>query len=366
MTTRRSDRMRRLGVVLASAVIVMIPVGSCAPRGGSVKPAGYCAIMPDSVGLYVGNPITHLGYQIGKVAAITPEMDSVRVDFTVDGRHAPPADVKAVTRSTSILADRALELVGDFGSGPALAAGGCIPLDRSSTPRSLSEVIGSATTFMNAVTPQGSTNIGDVVGSIDQAMRHNGAGINQLLTTSSAVLNAPDQAIGDIGSLITNLAQLTSTLREIRGPLKQTLLDAQQTTPNVVKATTGAHQILFGAPPIVAMISDLEIDLGDETQETLDAVEAFLRKASAHSTAIASLLKPGPVIINWLGNHVNNKAFNFRYRPPLYRVPTDIDGLLVCGAMNASMPGSCSDVAGKPYAVDVALLQYVLTEANRR
>jgi virulence factor Mce-like protein len=366
MTMTRLDRMRRLGVVVVSAAIVMIPVGSCASRGETVKHAAYCAIMPDSVGLYVGNPITHMGFQIGKVTAITPEITSVRVDFTVDGRITPPADVKAVTRSTSILADRALELVGDFESGPALAAGGCIPIDRSSTPKSLSEVIGSATTFMNAITPQGSTNIGDVVGGIDQAVRHNGAGINQLLTTSSAVLDAPDEAIGDIGSIITNLAQLTSTLREIRGPLKQALLDAQQTTPNVVKATTGAHQVLFGATPIVAMISDLEIELGDETQETLDTLEAFLRKASAHSTFLASLLKPGPVIINWLENHVNNKAFNIRYRPPLYRIPTDIDGLLVCGAMNASMPGSCSDVAGKPYAVDVALLQYVLTEANRR
>jgi phospholipid/cholesterol/gamma-HCH transport system substrate-binding protein len=34
--------------------------------------------------------------------------------------------------------------------------------------------------------------------------------------------------------------------------------------------------------------------------------------------------------------------------------------------MNASAPGSCADVGGRPYAVDVALLQYVLTEAQRR
>ena len=31
--------------------------------------------------------------------------------------------------------------------------------------------------------------------------------------------------------------------------------------------------------------------------------------------------------------------------------------------MNASMPGSCANVQGTPYAVDVALLQYVLTQA---
>ena len=39
--------------------------------------------MPDSVGLYVGNPVTQMGYQIGKVKAITPTARDVRVDFTV-------------------------------------------------------------------------------------------------------------------------------------------------------------------------------------------------------------------------------------------------------------------------------------------
>ena len=41
------------------------------------------------------------------------------------------------------------------------------------------------------------------------------------------------------------------------------------------------------------------------------------------------------------------------------------DGLLLCGQMNARVPGSCADIAGTPYAVDVALLQYVLMEASR-
>jgi phospholipid/cholesterol/gamma-HCH transport system substrate-binding protein len=33
--------------------------------------------------------------------------------------------------------------------------------------------------------------------------------------------------------------------------------------------------------------------------------------------------------------------------------------------MNASMPGSCANVQGEPYAVDIALLQYVLSQVRR-
>jgi ABC-type transporter Mla subunit MlaD len=76
--------------------------------------------MSDSVGLYVGNPVTQMGYKIGTVDGITPRDTSVEVRFTINERRPIPRDVKAVTRSTSILADRSLELVGNYSSGPQL------------------------------------------------------------------------------------------------------------------------------------------------------------------------------------------------------------------------------------------------------
>lgn len=365
-STPNHCRVRRLSVLLLAAATAGLG-GGCAPLERQPQATNYCAIMPDSVGLYVNNPVTQMGYPIGKVTAITPETTSVRVDFTVSADRKLPADVRAVTRSTSILADRTLELVGNPASGAQLATNGCIPLDHSSTPKSLSEVIGSATKFVNAVNPDGSTNVGDVVTSVDQVLRHNGANINQLLTTSSKVLDNADQAIGDLGSVVTNLAELTSTVNDIKDPLKQVLLDAEQTTPDMADALIGGVNLFAALPPLITMASDIEVELGpNETQQTLDAFEYAIRKASAHTTFFASLLKPFPVLVNWLENHANNKQlFTLRWRPPMYRVRSP-DGLLTCGLMNASAPGSCADVNGMPYSVDIDLLQYVLTEASRR
>lgn len=339
--------------------------GSCAPGPRNHSSNGYCAIMSDSVGLYTGNPVTQMGYQVGKVTAITPTASDVRVDFTVTDRRLP-LDVKAITRSTSILADRALELVGNYESGPQLPVGGCIPLTRSSTPKSLSEVIGSATHFINSINPNGSQNIGDVVRQLDQATHNNGAAVNQLLTTSSAVVDSPDQAINDIGSIITNLAHLTSVLTELRGPLKEILQDAQTTTPGVLKALDGGNRLTATVIPLVTLVSDLEANLGEEIQFTLDAVGMAVRKLSPHAPRLANLMNPVPWWLNTLANHYNNRPFNLiRYRPPLYRIKTP-DGVALCNIMNASSPGSCANVQGQPYAVDVALLQYVLTQAAKR
>jgi phospholipid/cholesterol/gamma-HCH transport system substrate-binding protein len=365
-TSPAMRRLRQAGVMLICATAAILVTAFLTPPGE--KPdVDYCAIMPDGIGLYVGNPVTQMGYKIGEVSAITAELTDVRVDFKVHRDRPLPADVRAVTRSSSILADRVLELVGNYTSGPQLRSATCIALSRSSTPKSLSEIIGSATDFLNAVNPDGSTNIGGTIAGIDRALQGNGPRINDLLTTSSAVLDAPDQAISDVKSIITNLAELTSTLRQVSGPMKDILLSTYQTSPEVVDAVRGGALTFGTVNPLLGLVSDLDTHLGVEFQVLYNDLEYALRKASGHATLLADLLKPYPVVVNWLERHVNDKRFfTVRYRPPLYRIATPVAGLITCEMLNARVPGSCTDVGGKPYAVDVALLQYVLTQAARR
>lgn len=367
MATMMGSRTARVaGAVLAAATIIAA-ASSCSARGEQPGSTAYCAIMPDSVGLYVDNPVTQMGYQIGKVTTITAGPTDVRVDFIVSGQRALPLDVKAVTRSPSLLADRALELVGNYSGGPRLEAGGCVPLNHSVTPKTLSEVIGSATKFINAINPADSANVGDSVREIDRLMHGNGAGMNRLLTSTSALLDSPDKAISDIGSIVRNTAELTTVLRDIRGPLKGILQDARVTTPHLGVALEGSTRLAGPLSPVFEMLADVESELGDETQITLDVVSATVRKLTPHANHLADLMNPVPWWINTAANHFNGRqfhTFNMAYRPPLFRIPTH-NGLALCGFMNASMPGSCADVNGQPFAVDASLLQYVLMQASR-
>jgi hypothetical protein len=158
---------------------------------------------------------------------------------------------------------------------------------------------------------------------------------------------------------------MKSLLVEQRGPLKQILLDAQQTMPAVLKASTTAPAILGSTVALIKAVADIEVNVGDTLQGTLDAVSMALRKAAAHAPAIADLLTPIPWWVNTIANHYNNRTWNLlQYRPPLYRIRTP-DGVALCNIMNATTPNSCANVQGQPYAVDVALLQYVLTQASR-
>jgi phospholipid/cholesterol/gamma-HCH transport system substrate-binding protein len=364
MAAQHLFRFRRAAAALVAIAVVLCCV-SWAPVSKQ-QAARYCAIMPDSIGLYVDNPVTQMGYPIGKIAAITPAALSVRVDFTVDDGRVLPKDVKAVSRSNSILADRSLELVGNFESGPQLPTGGCVPLSRSMTPKSLSEVVGSSTTFINSINPAGSDNVGAVVRGVDQALSKQGPGVNKLLNTTSAVVDSSDQAIGDLASITANMAQLTSTLVEIEPTLKEAFVDTADFGAKEVAGTLqGASETFEGVIPVVDLAAGLEKELGPQIQQLLDAVAVVVRKATPRAPYYASLLNVAPRLLNGLENLANNHQFTLHYRPPTYRLRAP-GGVAQCNIMNASMPGSCANVKGTPYAVDVALLQYVLTEASRR
>lgn len=323
-------------------------------------------MMSDSIGLYAGNPVTRMGYRIGTVDSITPKDTGVEIRFTVNEGRPIQRDVKAVTRSTSILADRSLELVEDERSGPLLEAGQCIPRSQTFTPLSISRVIGSATNFVNGINREGSTDIRDALEGLDKAVKGNGPALNQLLTNSSSLSDNPDGAIADMGSIVRNMAQLTAMLKASRPPLKEILLDMPQTGPHLVNGLRGGLGIEDNLGALVLMVDDIETNLGDDIQLGLDTFGDTLRHLSPHYKGIANLLNPVPRFINTLSYYVNNHQFDaISWSPPLFRIRTP-DGLALCGQMNASMPGSCADVNGQPYAVDVALLQYVLTEAQRR
>jgi hypothetical protein len=149
-----------------------------------------------------------------------------------------------------------------------------------------------------------------------------------------------------------------------REPTKQILDASEATTPYIVDALNGGADFIQPVKNLSLAASDLEIHAGDEIQLTLDVMSHQLRMWSPHARGLASLLDPLPWWINTAANHFNNREFHLFYRPPLYRIRTP-NGAVVCNVMNLSMPGSCANVAGQPYAVDINLLQYVFMNANR-
>src|SRR6266545_1465668 len=101
MTGIRSGR--KLPTALTALTLCALSATSCGHRA-EVKAAEYCAVISDSVGLYTDNPVTQMGYRIGKITSIDPRQSSVEIHLRIQEKRTLPADVRAVVRSPSILA----------------------------------------------------------------------------------------------------------------------------------------------------------------------------------------------------------------------------------------------------------------------
>ncbi|MGW4479296.1 MlaD family protein [Rhodococcus triatomae] len=258
--------------VVATAMTVSM---LCATGGGAVanadapnrpgKGATYCAEMPDSVGLYVGNPVTQMGFEVGTVDSIVERGDRVEVTFTTGVDRAFPVDVQAVTRSKSILADRSLELVGNLTSGPALEPGTCIPLQRSHTPRTISEIVGSAADFLGELSPEGSeATVAGAVAGLAEALRGEGDNARDLVENAAAAMEDPDRMVADLGTAVAAMAPLTEQTLADWGAITSLATQLPDIATAGIDLFPGTIDVCVGIGWLVATLYDVQGRYGGE------------------------------------------------------------------------------------------------------
>lgn len=187
-----------------------------------------------AAGLYVGNVVAVLGIPVGQVTAVMPRGSYAEVEFTVDESVAIPADVEAVTLSTSILTDRQIELSPPYRGGPTLRNGDIIGLHRTKTPVEFDRVLGMLDKLATSLRGDGTgggpvadlQNAGDGVvaghgdqikGALDELSRAlrlssgGGARTRQQVTT----------IITNLGSLLDAAAGNDTKLREFGATMRQ-------------------------------------------------------------------------------------------------------------------------------------------------
>jgi ABC-type transporter Mla subunit MlaD len=188
----------------------------------------------------------------------------VRITFELDGGRSFPADVQAVTRSKSLLADRSLELVGNYAGGPTLAPGTCVKLDRTHTPKSISEITGSASDFIDALSVTDEDTVESAISGLDKALDGTGTNANSMMRQAAAAARNPEQVTADIGSSIMNMAPLTEDALAHWGEITSIL----NQMPSVARLGTtlfgDVARFDRGVGWLVATIYDIQRNYGDD------------------------------------------------------------------------------------------------------
>ncbi|WP_189594941.1 MlaD family protein [Nocardia cerradoensis] len=321
--------------------------------------------MADAVGLYVGNPVTQMGYKVGRVEEVRPEGDHVRVRFSLESGRNYPAGVKAVTRSKTILADRTLELVGNYESGPELRPGRCISLQDTATPKSMSEITGSASDFIDHVAPaDGTQPVEKAVDGLARSLAGNGEPARQLMEHAAQALSSPDRMVSDIGTILQSSAPLTTDALARWSNIHH-VLDMMPTTLTSITygLWPGVNDMINGLGPLIAAIYEIQTQYGSDIWPAADQLAQVIHVAATKAPDIQHFLEVVPPIAAFLTRTAAGEGA-IQYRPPTVTVRMP-DAAASCAALNQARAGSCVPDAAGAQTVGVGLLDLVVAEVGK-
>ncbi len=212
----RHRRAVQIGTAVSLLAVLAVAITLVAtPWGHRVARNTYIAYFTNTNGLYTGDEVRILGVAVGTIEAIEPQPNAAKVTFSVDKQYPVPADVQAAILSPSLVSARAVQLVPAYSSGPKLADGATIPLERTAVPvewDDLRRQLEKLTDSLQPTTPGGPSALGQFVNTAADNLRGEGDTARDTVIKLSQAVSALGDHSTDIFSTVRNLQLLVSAL----------------------------------------------------------------------------------------------------------------------------------------------------------
>lgn len=208
---RRLDR--RLLMVIGALLLVGVSI-NLLRSPGEVRTV--TAHFPRAVSVYAGTDVRVLGVNVGKVTAVIPEGNSVRVEMEYDATYKIPADAKAVIVTPTLVADRFVQLTPVWRDGDAVMADDAdIALPETGVPVELDRIYDSLQSLTRALGPNGVNKDGTLdhlLAAGSKAFEGQGAKGNQMIRDLARAAETFGDGAGPLFETVTYLAKFTETL----------------------------------------------------------------------------------------------------------------------------------------------------------
>ncbi|MGH3864793.1 MAG: MCE family protein [Pseudonocardiaceae bacterium] len=249
-----------LGLLAATAVWSLT-------RGTGRTITGY---FTSAVGVFPDNEVLILGVPVGRITTVTPQGRLVKVVMTIDDSVAVPANASAVVVSPSLIAGRSIQLTPAYTTGPTMADGAVIPLERTAVPLGVDDLARTVNNLATMLGPHG--------------VNRNGA-LSDLLDVGASNLRGNGQALHDT---IGNLAQLSGTLAGSRKELFGTITQLQSFVSTLAANDEQVRQFTAQLADVSSFLADERGDLAATLAQlslALGDVAAFVQDNRAVLTS---------------------------------------------------------------------------------
>ncbi|QIG42967.1 MCE family protein [Nocardioides anomalus] len=306
------------------------------------------AHFPRAVSVYEGTDVRVLGVNVGRVTAVIPEGNSVRVEMEYDADVDVPEDAQAVVVTPTLVADRFVQLTPVYSAGPKLRDGADIPLPDSGVPVELDRIYASIRDLAEALGPNGVNEDGTLnhlleagANALDGQGQRGNDMINQL---SQAAATFGDGA-GPLFDTVSELATFTDTLASNDKLVRAFVKDLAGVSASLVTERTEIAKALRAVADSVGTVKTFVQDNRQALVTDVEKLTSLMKTINSERDSIDTALQVAPVAINNLTLAYNQESGSIGSRIGIQGQLWDADGFLCAIVQQSSMPKATKDLA---------------------
>lgn len=243
------------------------------------------------------------GVEVGEIVTVEPRTDAVRLTIEIQDGVKIPAGARLAVVPITVIADRYVQLYPAYSSGPALAGGDHLGLDRTSIPAELDDVLAQLKGLLSALEPRGNERgpLAKLITSLDEALEGRSQALAGSIEGSATVLENLADSDTDIIALIENLDGLFAALANRSSQLA--LLNERFAL--VAESLASDQENLEGTLENLTLLSNegtaLVTETGDDLGRSFARLERVLDTILSHEDSLTLGIKWTNVIAQALG-----------------------------------------------------------------
>ncbi len=341
---KRIDRRVIALVVVALLVAVMFNVLHSPKKMKAVT-----AHFPRAVSVFTGTDVRILGVNVGKVTAVIPEGNSVRVEMEYDAGYKIPARAQAVIVTPTLVADRFVQLTPVFQGGDVMADKADIPLQQTGVPVELDRIYGSLQALTRALGPNGINADGTLDHLLEagnKAFKGQGARGNQMIQDLADAAKTFGDGAGPLFDSVTQLAKFTTTLAENDNLVRAFMQDLTGVSSMLADESDDLEKAIASVAKAVGSVKGFVKNNRDAFVTDVEKLTEVMTTIASEKDNIQTAIEVAPVAMGNLAMGFDHVSGSQNSRFAIGGNVWDADGF-ICGLIqqHPAMPGALKDTA---------------------
>jgi phospholipid/cholesterol/gamma-HCH transport system substrate-binding protein len=333
-------------VIVTVAAILLVATFFLVHQPEEIKTV--TAHFPRAVSVYEGTDVRVVGVNVGRVTAVIPEGNSVRVEMEYDASVDIPKDAKAVVVTPTLVADRFVQLTPVYTSGPAMKDGGDIALPDSGVPVELDRIYASIRDLSEALGPNGVNKDGSLNHLLEagaNALDGQGQRGNEMIRQLSAAAATFGEGAGPLFDTVEELAQFTDTLATNDKLVRAFVKDLAGVSSSLVSERAEIQKALAAVADSVGTVKTFVQDNRKALVTDVEKLTQLMETINSERDSIDTALAVAPVAINNLTLAYNAESGTIGSRIGIQGQVWDADGFLCAIVQQSQMPKVSKDLA---------------------